>query len=234
MPRIVDYGTLKEEIRLYLWQRKDLNEMIPGFIDLAERKMFRNLRVPNMEVLLKYEPLDLLDEDTEEGELIGYTQLELPGDSVEIKFLLAGDRPLERISDIQIQQRLHRMPARGLVRKFARIGNRLFLWPVSDDRELLFTLSYWTDFSGTLTTDTATHEMLRTAPDLYLYGALLEAAPYLVTDSRVETWQTLFDISFGQLEMQYKEAEYAGSNVSVSNAGQGVESDYAFNSRRLG
>ena len=234
MPRIVDYGTLKEEIRLYLWQRKDLNEMIPGFIDLAERKMFRNLRVPNMEVLLKYEPLDLLDEDTEEGELIGYTQLELPGDSVEIKFLLAGDRPLERISDIQIQQRLHRMPARGLVRKFARIGNRLFLWPVSDDRELLFTLSYWTDFSGTLTTDTATHEMLRTAPDLYLYGSLLEAAPYLVTDSRVETWQTLFDISFGQLEMQYKEAEYAGSNVSVSNAGQGVESDYAFNSRRLG
>jgi len=230
MPGISNYGELKAEVKTYLWNRKDLDLMIPNFISLTERKMFRTLRVPNMEVILNYQPLDLAVGVPP----LGYAELELPGDMVEVKFLLAGDRPLERISDIQMQQRLYRMPAPGLVRKFARIGNRLFLWPISDDPTMEFTLSYWSDFSNTLTNDAATHEMLRTAPDLYLYGALLEAAPYLVDDSRLLIWQGLFDRSYGQLEEQYKEAEYAGSNVVVTNAGQGIESDYSYNSRRLG
>ncbi len=229
MPRIVDYGTLKEEVRLYLWQRKDLLEMIPGFIDLTERKMFRNLRVPNMEILLKYEPLININPATD----IGYAELEIPGDSVELKFLLAGDRPLTRVSDINILQRLQRLPAPGLARVFARVNNRLKLWPVSDDPKIEFQLAYYSDFSGLLVADADTHDMLRTSPDMYLYGALLEAAPYLVNDSRVALWQGLFDRSFASLDSQAREAEYAGSNVSVSNAGQGIESDYAFNNRSL-
>src|SRR5207245_438282 len=35
-----------------------------------------------------------------------------------------------------------------------------------------------------------TNWLLAAAPDLYLYGALLEAAPYIKEDARIQTWGT--------------------------------------------
>ncbi len=218
---IVDYGTLKSEVQKYLWNRKDLAAQIPSFISLAERKIFRTLRVPNMEVIINYLPLEPLPGEDPQG----YSQLELPGDFLEVKFLLLNDRPLERISDIEIQGRLNSQPAAGEVKQFARIGNRLYLWPVSDNPDAIFTMSYWRDYSNTMSKDTDTHDVLRIAPDLFLYGACLEAAVYLVGDSRIPVWQALYDRSFAQLVEHYKEAEYAGSNVQVSAAGIGAYSD---------
>jgi hypothetical protein len=34
----------------------------------------------------------------------------------------------------------------------------------------------------------STNWLLLAAPDIYLYGALLEAAPYLQNDDRIQTW----------------------------------------------
>ena len=224
---IENYGELKAEIKKYLWNRKDLEEQIPILISLMERKTFRNLRIPVMETLLNYEPFD----GTADAEPLGYAQLELPGDFLECKFLLNEDNPMTRISDIKIQQKLFRSSAVGTTKNFARVGNRFFLWPVSDDPAAVFTMSYWSDFSGTMVEDDDSNEMLRLAPDLYIYGTCLEFAPFLVNDSRLPVWQTLFDNSFAQLEEQYKEAEYAGSNVQVSSIGQGDHGDYASNGR---
>lgn len=207
-----NYGELKSTIQKYLWNRKDLIPDIPGFISLAERKIYRQLRIPVMEKLLDYDP-----PEPTEGEQ-GYAQLELPGDFLEAKFLLAGNRPLTRISDIKIKMLLNSRPAPGLVEQFARIGNRLYLWPVSDDSTVVFSLAYWQDLSGTLVADSDTHDVLRVAPDLYIYGACLEAAPYLVADDRIPVWQSLWKDSMTSLTEFYKDSEYAGSNVAVSNA----------------
>ncbi|MDJ0905413.1 MAG: hypothetical protein QNI96_05295 [Woeseiaceae bacterium] len=213
---ITNYGTLKEEIRKYLYNRKDLETNIPSFISLAERKIFRMLRIPAMENVLLYEPLP--------GG-VAYAQLELPGDFLEAKFLLWGDKPLRRISDIEMQRKLNVRPTQGTTHEFARIGNRLLLWPTPDDASQTFSLGYWRDYSNTLKDDADVNDMLRLAPDLYLYGACLEASVYLVGDSRIPVWQQLYDQSFAQLTDQYKEAEYAGSNVSVSAAGSGGYGD---------
>ena len=35
-------------------------------------------------------------------------------------------------------------------------------------------------------------EVLALAPDLYLYGALLESAPYIKEDGRLQTWGALY------------------------------------------
>ncbi len=215
---IVDYGTLKEEVRKYLWNRKDLDTQIPSFISLAERKIFRVLRIPNMEILLTYEPVGGTGSQ-------GYSQLELPGDFLEAKFVLRDDQPLQRVSDIDIQRKRVARPAAGATREFARIGNRLYLWPVSDNVDAVFSMSYWKDYSNTLVNDTDDHDVLRVAPDLFLYGACLEAAVYMVGDSRVPVWQALYDQSLAQLIEHYKEAEYAGSNVQVSAAGNGGYGD---------
>jgi hypothetical protein len=38
-----------------------------------------------------------------------------------------------------------------------------------------------------------TNWLLAAGPDLYLYGSLLEAAPFLISDERVALWSTAFD-----------------------------------------
>lgn len=208
MTGITNYGELKTEIAGYLWNRETLVPLIPGFISLAERKIFRRLRIPAHETVLDYEPA--VNDP--------YVQLELPGDFLELKFLLASGRPLERISDIRIKALLHEHPASGIPEKFARIGNRLYLYPRPDSIEYVFSMGYWQDFSNTLKEDTDSHEILRVAPDLYLYGACAEAAPYLVEDSRIPVWKSLFEEAFLELENKSMLAEYAGSSVAVRNA----------------
>jgi len=79
--------------------------------------------------------------------------------------------------------------------KFSREGDLLLLpFNMEIKKELGVTtypkvkLSYWADFSG-MNNDDETNSVLRIAPDLYLYGSLMEAEAYLVNDPRVQLWQ---------------------------------------------
>jgi len=45
----------------------------------------------------------------------------------------------------------------------------------------------------TLSASVSTNWMLTNNPDVYLYGALLEAQPYLMDDARIATWAQIFD-----------------------------------------
>jgi hypothetical protein len=40
---------------------------------------------------------------------------------------------------------------------------------------------------------------LTQAPDIYLYGALLQAAPYLQDDARINVWSQLYQSGIEQL-----------------------------------
>jgi hypothetical protein len=44
-----------------------------------------------------------------------------------------------------------------------------------------------------LSTSNTTNWLLTSNPDIYLYGALLQAAPYLQDDARIQTWATLYE-----------------------------------------
>jgi hypothetical protein len=43
--------------------------------------------------------------------------------------------------------------------------------------------------------------LLTAAPDVYLYGALLQAAPYLKDDARISTWATLYTSAMEDLQV---------------------------------
>ena len=78
---ITNYGTLKSQVQLYLYNRKDLTAQIPEFISLAEKKVFRQLRCRFNEVLIS----DTLTDNT------GFA---LPENFVEMKFLTVNEKPL--------------------------------------------------------------------------------------------------------------------------------------------
>ncbi len=200
----VNYGELKEEVRTYLYNRKDLTAQIPTFISFGEQKIFRQFRQRENE---KMESGDLSLDPT------GFT---LPDDFLEMKFLLVNGKPMERKSEIEYLSRLNVDDAAGEPSWFARILNEIKLWREAD-ADYSYEFVYWYTQAGDMVDDADSTPALLLAPDAYLYAALIEAMPYLVKDERITTWQAMFSQCMDELDHLYKEGEYAGSNVSVSS-----------------
>jgi hypothetical protein len=53
-------------------------------------------------------------------------------------------------------------------------------------------------------------------PDALLYGALLEAEPYLMNDARSQVWSTLYSSAVESLSQSDNAAEYAGVPISMT------------------
>ncbi len=58
------------------------------------------------------------------------------------------------------------------------------------------------------------NELLVRAPGLYLYGALLESAPYLMNDERIGTWQSMYNGILNRLNLQEKTNRRSGPQVA--------------------
>lgn len=69
----------------------------------------------------------------------------------------------------------------------------------------------FTALSGSNTTNA----ILTEAPDAYLYGCLLAAAPYLEHDERIPVWQARFDKAIDQLNDVAQREEYGAGLVEV-------------------
>jgi len=60
--------------------------------------------------------------------------------------------------------------------------------------------------------------LLTEAPHLYVYGALLEAAPFLRQDPRIETWGALFAAGIKGLNAADKKDRWGGSALAMRRA----------------
>lgn len=63
-----------------------------------------------------------------------------------------------------------------------------------------------------------TNWLITDAPDIYLYGSLLEAAPYLNNDARIETWRGLLTVAMGDIQTASDNAKWSGGTLEVRNA----------------
>ena len=68
-----------------------------------------------------------------------------------------------------------------------------------------------------LSTTNPTETMLTENPDIYLYGALLEAEPFLMNDARVQLWAAAFQQAIADLQEQDNEDRHSGSAMRVMN-----------------
>ena len=200
----MNYGELQDAIKSYLYDRTDLVAVIPTFIQLAERRIYRMLRVPANETIVRFP-----------AHASG--SINLPTDFLEAKILTVGKVPMKRISDLEHLRKQDRRGASGPPREFSRIGAQLHLYPTPDEA-VDVALVYWRDMSGSLVQTTDTNEVLRIAADVYLHGALMEASAYLGQDSRIPVWQARYQEELAQIQQQAAEAEYAGSVTTVNNA----------------
>lgn len=206
---ITNLGTLKSEMASYLYDRKDLTDRIPQFIDLGERRIFRALRCRANETRVTGALADtVISQDR--------STIDLPADLIEFKFLAVNGRPLERKSELEYLTRINNDDAGGEPSWFARVTDEIRLWrPGDSDYGIEYV--YWQNQAGTMVDDADATAVLTYAPELYLYASLLSAMPWLVKDDRIPTWQGMYDDALMEIDHETKEGEYAGSTVGVSS-----------------
>ena len=66
-----------------------------------------------------------------------------------------------------------------------------------------------------------TNWLLQTAPDAYLYGTLMEAAPYLHDDDRIQVWASGVQAAIADLNALSTEASYNAGPISWRRKGSG-------------
>ena len=183
----MNYTELKANVAAWL-NRDDLTGNIPTFIELAEAAMSHKLRV--MQQLTR----TTLTLDAE--------YVDLPSDWVETVSIhtdaSSGSRRLDLVP-------LHYMDERPTSDSddacwYAHTGNggaeQIRVWPVQTDAEA--TLTYYAALP-TLSDAEPTNWALTAIPGAYLYGALLQTAPFLVEEARLNTWGALYEAAVSEL-----------------------------------
>ena len=192
------YDGLKASIANWL-NRTDLATEIPDFIELAENRISHEFRTPSNEKTIA---LNVSDD--------GYTTL--PADFLEIKDVFWNYEPLGRIA---LSELFGYVPTTGKPTFFARETFRLKLFPsptVTDSDELR--MIYYYDV-GRLSNTQTTNVALSLAPELYLYGALVEAANFLGSDS--QKWEMGYQAAYGRLVKHARDSEVSGSTSQVNS-----------------
>jgi hypothetical protein len=225
--QISNYRDLQDAVIDWL-NRDDLNTRVPTFIYLAERKIFRRYRAPSNEKTLTYRLRSSPQYDsggsTSIGTEIALTNyIDLPIDYLEALTVQQNGVPIKRDSLTELQRLTAARPGSSEITHFARERKRLLLWPFPDG-DVDIRLIYYADFSGLFTADNSDNDVLRTAPDLYLYGSLVQAEPFLRSPEELallEVWKGLFEEAFTEVDYQDTEDERSGSNVTVKSAWSG-------------
>jgi hypothetical protein len=64
-----------------------------------------------------------------------------------------------------------------------------------------------------------TNTMLTNNPDIYLYGSLMEAEPFIMNDGRVALWQAAFARAIQDIQLQDDKDSHSGNSMRVMNTG---------------
>jgi hypothetical protein len=181
------YAELKSSVADWL-NRSDLTTAIPDFISLAEAQMERKLRTRQM--------------ISRASATISTEYSALPDDFLEVKSLKLQTNPVtplqfETIDSLDNLQQQYRSASKP--RFFSIVGNQMRTVPVADD-SYTAELTYYAKLSKLSSTNT-TNWLLTAASDAYLYGTLMQAAPYLKDDARIAVWSSMYISALEDLQV---------------------------------
>lgn len=194
MTGIVDYASLQSAVTEYLARDQDttLIARIPTFIQLSEAKFNRSLMVRQME----QRSTALIDITQPEPEFIA-----LPNDFQSMRRIrlssVTGKPRLEFMSGAQMDDyRYCTQDVATQPKYFTIFGDEIEVCPQPDQN---YTVEMIYRQNIPALASNSTNWLLTLAPDLYLYGALLESAPYIKEDSRIQTWGLGFTTALSDL-----------------------------------
>ncbi len=208
------YTELKDAVADWL-DRSDLTARIPDFIALAEARLNRELRIRPMEVR---SILELT---------AGQKYFALPGGYLQMRNIQLNTNPTTPLEYVtpEMLDRLYGSDATSRPRAYSLIGDEIQLSPIPDSTYTL-EVAYYEKFTplGDGTAGTVTTNWLsENAPDVILYGALIEAEPFVKNDERMPLWLNAYKESIDKIQKADNKDRHSGSQMRVRNIYSGVE-----------
>ena len=188
--------------------RSDLTSRIPEFITLAEARFNRVLRIRDMEAV-----------STSISTTAGTREYSLPTRFVQMKEFHLTTDPLTPLSYItpEMMTRMQAGSSKSKPQVFTIIADNVRLGP-NPDAVYTTSMLYYKTFTA-LSDAATTNDMLTNNPDVYLYGTLLEAEPFIMNDQRVPLWLAAFEKAVNDIQNQDNKDRHSGSQLRVMNTG---------------
>lgn len=186
------YAELQAAICKWAWREDDESfaASVPDFIALAEARINRELRVGAMETTA---PIVMTGG-------VGT----LPADYLQFRTVSLNGGGWPRY--------INSSAVAGYGDQFAIDGSTIRLgYGATGDVSLV----YYARIPA-LSDANPTNWLLAKAPDLYLYGSLVESAPFMMDDARLGTWTTLYQKAMQDLINDDNRAKYARASTRSS------------------
>lgn len=199
-----NFGDLKTAIATWL-NRSDLVGYIPDFVRLAEQRIYYGGDAPLSTPALRVPAL----QTTATGTISSGT-IALPTRFIELIRIVpaAGGTtylPLEYLTPVQFTRYANDSDTPT---KYTIKNGAIY---TAGTGSASYTLDYYQSLA-LLSADADTNWILENAPSVYLYAALLEAAPFLVDDQRITTWHTMLKSAIGAVN---RSANFQGGVLQV-------------------
>ena len=200
---ITSYSTLQTTVGDWL-NRSDLTTVIPDFITLAEAQFNRTLRHRKM---VERATATL---DTE------YSAM--PADWLESIRYQLNTNPItvmEFVSPDQAAMLKGAYSTSGKPIFYSQIGQQFQVIPAPDSGSAYTgELTYYASIPA-LSAGNTSNWLLVDSPDIYLYGALLQSAPYLQDDQRLNIWAAIYQRLIDDLKVSDERSRMATSSLRM-------------------
>jgi hypothetical protein len=179
MSTITNYDTLQTAVSNWL-HRQDLAVLVPDFIALAENEMSSDIVARSMEARATL------------AVTAGNAYVTLPSDVLEFRRLLLVTDPASVLRYESPDQISADYPTAivGKPTLYTVIGSTAQLAPIPDANYSL-ELTYRQSIPS-LSVSNPTNWLLINSPNVYLYGALCAAQPYIMDDNRIGLFKNLY------------------------------------------
>lgn len=203
MAVITSYSTLLTAITDYL-KRSNLTTFAPNFVQQWEEKFYR-------------QPLNFGRWMETSGTIgtIASSVIAVPSAYLGLKVAYIDGSPSNRLDRKSLTQMYGTYPrggGTGLPRWIARDGANFIFGPEPDSAYVVKGV-YWAKPTvlRSFTADAAAHWLIVNAPDLVLYGSLLQAEPFSKNDARIAVWQSLYNDALQDYRNLHMEEDESGS-----------------------
>ena len=194
---ITDYGELKTSVSNWL-ERDDLTNRIPEFISLAEDRIYQALRIRELEASVTITTTAAQQEDSLPTRYVAARRLYVDA---------SPDTILEYRSPVNFWS-IYGSQTTAKPQVYT-IEAENFVWAPIPDTAYSIRILHYARLAA-FSADSDTNNLLTKARGLYLYGALLEAAPFLGDDPRVLIWAQMWDDMKERVEAADKKDRFSG------------------------
>ena len=202
---ITTYSELQSSIANWLNRNGDtsLLSVIPDFIALAEADINRKLR--------HYKMIERVDA------VLDSRYVQVPNNWLEtVRFNITASTTvkLDFIGpEDMLEKRQNNSDTAGISRYYTQMGEAIevFQTPAA---EYPMQLAYYAQIPS-LSDSVTFNWLLQDQPDVYLYGALMQSAPYLLDDARTQTWAGLYQNGLASLQKSSDDTRFGGSGRRI-------------------